>query len=72
MGGPESPSLTSSSSSSSTFPWWYDQVVDAPVVELLAVALASAGVGDVLGDQTLQVLGDGPLAVVGPHGASVA
>src|SRR5687767_9297288 len=42
----------------------HDQVVDAPVVELLAVALAAAGEGDVLRDEALQVLGDGPLAVV--------
>ena len=41
----------------------HDHVVHAAVVELLAVALASAGVGHVLGDQSLQVLGRGPLTV---------
>ena len=42
----------------------HDLPVDAAVVELLAVALAAAGVGHVLGDEPLQVLGRSPLAVV--------
>ena len=48
--------------------------VDAAVVELLAVALASAGVRHVLGDEPLQVLGRRSLTVVQmlQHGASAA
>ena len=41
----------------------HHHVVHAAVVELLAVALAAAVVGHVLGDQPLQVLGRGPLTV---------
>ena len=42
----------------------HDLPVDAAVVELLAVALASAGVRHVLGDEPLQVLGRRSLTVV--------
>jgi hypothetical protein len=41
-----------------------DLHVDAAVVELLAVALATAGVGHVLSDESLQILGERSLAVV--------
>ena len=54
-----------SSSSTSTLPWWSTIMpVDAAVVVLLAVALASAGVGHVLGDESLQILGRRSLTVV--------
>jgi hypothetical protein len=42
----------------------HDQPVETAVVELLAVALASAGVRHVLGDEPLQVLGRRSLTVV--------
>ena len=42
----------------------HDHAVDASVVELFAMALASAGVGHVLGEEPLQVFGQRPLAVV--------
>jgi hypothetical protein len=42
----------------------HDLVVDAAVVELLAVALATAGVGHVLSDESLLVLGREPLPAV--------
>jgi hypothetical protein len=42
----------------------HDLLVDTAVVELLAVALAAAGEGHVLSDESLQVLGAGSLAVV--------
>jgi hypothetical protein len=42
----------------------HDHAVDASVVELLAMDLAPTGVGHVLSDEPLQVLGDQPLAVV--------
>jgi hypothetical protein len=42
----------------------HDHVVEAAVVELLAMALASAGVRHVLGDEPLQVLGRRSLTVV--------
>src|SRR5215217_9450790 len=41
-----------------------DHAVDAAVVELLPGAAAAAGVAEVLGDQTLVVLGHVPLAAV--------
>src|SRR3954468_5789114 len=41
-----------------------DHAVDAAVVELLAGARAAAGVAQVLGDQTLVVLGEVLLAAV--------
>jgi hypothetical protein len=42
----------------------HDQLVNAAVVELLAMALASAGEPHVLGEEPLQVLGRGSLTVV--------
>jgi hypothetical protein len=42
----------------------HDLVVDAAVVELLAVALATAVVGHVLSDESLLVLGREPLTAV--------
>jgi hypothetical protein len=42
----------------------HHHVVDAPVVELLAVALASAGVRHVLGDEPLEILCRQSLTVV--------
>jgi hypothetical protein len=38
-----------------------DQVVEAAVVELLAVGVAATGEEDVLGEEALLVLGHGPL-----------
>jgi hypothetical protein len=42
----------------------HDLLVDTAVVELLAVALATAGERHVLSDESLLVLGPGSLAVV--------
>ena len=41
-----------------------DEMVDAAVVELLAVALAAAGEPHVLSGESLRVVGDRALAVV--------
>jgi len=40
----------------------HHHVVEAAVVELLAVHVAAAGEDHVLGDQSLEVLGQGPFA----------
>ncbi len=42
----------------------HDQTMNASVVELLPVAVAAAAEDEVLGDEALRILRDGPLTLV--------